>query len=303
MRVLVTWGSKHGGTAGIAAIVAETLSQRGHTVVSASASEAPSPVTFDAVVVGGALYANRWPRDARRYLEHWRVELARIPTWLFSSGPLDDSAAREPLPPPRWLRGLSAQIGALEHQTFGGRLEPDVKGFPAAAMAKTHAGDWRDPARIRAWANEIADELPSAEPRMPITPAGHSPVRLVEYGVVGWALAAAVLAISTALAPLWFALALHAVVMPAWFVSLAVRYQRLDGARAPVITAVTWIALTGALDLVLVAPVVAPQLALSTSIVGLWLPLALGFVGVWAAGAIAQMLPMPPAGGPAHGVR
>lgn len=299
MRVLVTWGSKHGGTAGIAAIVAETLTARGHSVVAVASSEAPPPTSFDAVVVGGALYANRWPREVRRYVEHWAPELSRIPTWLFSSGPLDDSADLEPLSPPRWLRGLGARIGALGHEMFGGRLEADVQGFPAAAMAKQHAGDWRNPARIRAWANELADDLPSAVPRIPITPEGRSGVRLVEYGVVGWGFAAAALVIAAGFAPLWFAVALHAVVMPLWFTSLAVRYQGVDGARTPFVTAIAWVGLAGVLDLALVAPIVAPRFSLGASFVGLWLPLALSFVGVWAAGSIAAMMPLPPSGGAA----
>jgi hypothetical protein len=33
--------------------------------------------------------------------------------------------------------------------TFGGRLAADAKRFPAAAMARTHAGDWRQPSRVR----------------------------------------------------------------------------------------------------------------------------------------------------------
>jgi menaquinone-dependent protoporphyrinogen oxidase len=47
--------------------------------------------------------------------------------------------------------------------TFGGRLPADAKGFPASAMAKTHAGDWRDPERIRGWAAEVAMELVSLD--------------------------------------------------------------------------------------------------------------------------------------------
>jgi hypothetical protein len=48
------------------------------------------------------------------------------------------------------------RVGAVGHATFGGRLSPDAHGFPASARAKTRAGDWRNPARIRAWAVDIA---------------------------------------------------------------------------------------------------------------------------------------------------
>ena len=62
------------------------------------------------------------------------------------------------------LHSLRAwRIGAHGHVTFGGRLPADAKGFPASAMAKTHAGDWRDPERIRGWAAEVAMELLSLD--------------------------------------------------------------------------------------------------------------------------------------------
>jgi menaquinone-dependent protoporphyrinogen oxidase len=61
------------------------------------------------------------------------------------------------------VRELLERIGARGHVTFGGRLAADAKGFPASAMAKTHAGDWRDPDRIRGWAAEVAMELMSLD--------------------------------------------------------------------------------------------------------------------------------------------
>ena len=43
--------------------------------------------------------------------------------------------------------------------TFGGRLEPDAKGFPASAMAKTKSGDWRDAEHVARWVDQVVDEL------------------------------------------------------------------------------------------------------------------------------------------------
>jgi menaquinone-dependent protoporphyrinogen oxidase len=293
MRVLVTWGSNLGGTAGIAAIVADTLKARGIDVVAVPATEAPSPLVFDAVIVGGALYASRWPASVRHYVERNVRELSRIPTWMFSSGPLDDSAERTEIPAPRWLKGLIARTGAIEHRTFGGRLEATVKGFPAEAMARKSAGDWRNPERIRAWTNAIADALPTARPLAATEPAGRSPVRVAEYGLVGAAVAAAVLVFTTAFLPMWFALTLHAGAMPVVFAALAIRHQGADGARSPALVALAWIAITCVVDVAVIDHLLGARLTLSTSLVGLWLPLALSFASAWAAGAIAAMLPLP----------
>jgi hypothetical protein len=73
-------------------------------------------------------------------------------------GPLDDSAAGQS-PPVAQVRALARQVGARGHVTLGGRLPADAKGFPARAMARTHAGDWRDPERVRGWAAEVAAAL------------------------------------------------------------------------------------------------------------------------------------------------
>jgi menaquinone-dependent protoporphyrinogen oxidase len=291
MRVLVTWGSRLGGTAGIAEIIAETLTGRGFDVTASPSHTAPPPWQFDAVIIGGSIYANRWHPEARRFVEHHVRGLRKVPTWLFSSGPLDGSASAGALPPILQVQGLLDRIGALGHATFGGRLEPTVHGFPAAAMAKQHAGDWRDVERIRAWANQLADALPLARPLMPLTPEGRSPMRLVEYGVVAWALGAALLVISTAVAPAWFALTAHAVVVPLWFGRLAARYQRAEGARSPAMVAISWLAMAAFLDLALVAGAVRSTFALTSSVAGFWLPLGLGFAAAWVAGAIAAMVP------------
>ena len=82
--------------------------------------------------------------------------------WLFSRGPLNGSAVEE-IPPVPQVEELARRIGARGHATFGGRLPADAKGFPASAMAKTHAGDWRDSERIRGWAADVAMELVSLD--------------------------------------------------------------------------------------------------------------------------------------------
>ncbi len=285
MRILVTWGSKRGGTAGIGQIVADTLRASGHDVIAGPARAAPPPGDVDAVIVGGALYANRWHRDARRYVDRHARALRRLPVWLFSSGPLDDSAEHADLPPPRQVRALAERIGAQGHVTFGGRLEPTARGFAAAAMARDHAGDWRAPDRIAAWAGEVARALPAARPRPAIDLQGRSLARLVAYGMAGWAVCAATLALDSAT----LATVLHAIVAPLCFAGLALLYQRADGARPPLAMALAWTAILGLLDL---AARGAPVLA---SFTGFWLPLALALVAAGAAGSIAAMLPLPAA--------
>ena len=46
---------------------------------------------------------------------------------------------------------MMEKVGAKGHITLGGRLPADAKGFPASAMAKKMAGDWRNLEEARAW--------------------------------------------------------------------------------------------------------------------------------------------------------
>jgi menaquinone-dependent protoporphyrinogen oxidase len=163
MSILVTYGTKMQGTAGLAEMVAEALRDRGHDVDVLEARRVGDLEGYEAVIVGGALYAFRWHRDARRFVRRHARELRERPTYFFSSGPLDDTASTGEIPPVKGVRSLMDLVHARGHVTFGGRLEADATGFPARAMAKDHAGDWRDADRVRVWADAISTELVGAQ--------------------------------------------------------------------------------------------------------------------------------------------
>ena len=172
MRVLVTYGSSRGGTEGLARMVADGLREYGLDVDVLPPKRARDVTGYDAVIVGGALYAFRWHRAARGFVRKHAAALRQRPTYFFSSGPLDDSAASNDIPPIPRVKGLMELVGARGHVTFGGRLSPHARGMPASAMAKGHAGDWRDPARARAWALQIARQLTDAPAAPAPAPAG-----------------------------------------------------------------------------------------------------------------------------------
>lgn len=159
MRLLVVYGSKLGGTAGLAEMIGDALVADGLTVDVRSARKPGSPTAYDAVIVAGALYATRWHRDARRFVRRNAAVLRGLPVWLVASGPLDATARAGELPPVRQVAKLVERIGARGQVTFGGRLEPDARGFPASAMAKKRSGDWRDPEQVREFASLVARSL------------------------------------------------------------------------------------------------------------------------------------------------
>jgi menaquinone-dependent protoporphyrinogen oxidase len=159
MRVLVTYGTKHGATGGIAEWIAEALRADG-LVAEVHPAEPPTAVErYDAVIVGGALYMMRWHRAARRFVRHHREALAARPVWLFSTGPLDRSAEDRDIPPVRSVARAAAKVGARGHKTFGGYISMDTPGRMAHSIAEKSAGDYRNREQVEEWAHSIAAAL------------------------------------------------------------------------------------------------------------------------------------------------
>jgi menaquinone-dependent protoporphyrinogen oxidase len=291
MRILVTWGSKRGGTEGIARTIGETLWSEGFEVDVLPPRAAAKATGFDAAIVGGALYANRWHRAARWFVTRRQRDLRRVPVWFFSSGPLDDSSDREVVRPTPQVQALMERVGALGHATFGGRLAPEARGFPARAMAKKHSGDWRNLSRIRAWATDIARVLPTARPGPVIEQPGGSIVRLTAYAIVVWAACAALMGALLQIATVGVALGLHAITVPVVVAGVAHRYFRPRGARSPLSTALAFAAIVALLDLLIVAGIVQRNVEMFSSVIGTWVPFALIVAVTWFMGELRWMMP------------
>jgi menaquinone-dependent protoporphyrinogen oxidase len=162
-RVLVAYGSANGSTGEIAETVARVLREEGLTAEARPARSVTNLNPYDAVVVGGALYAGRWHRDARRFVRRYREELAVRPVWFFSSGPLDDTASRRDLPPVPGVGKAMTRLDVREHVTFGGRLIEGAAGRMARMLLREgRGGDFRDLAATETWAVRVAGELRAA---------------------------------------------------------------------------------------------------------------------------------------------
>ncbi|MGW1010336.1 flavodoxin domain-containing protein [Streptomyces termitum] len=163
-RVLVAYGSKHGATAGIADEIGRALRDDGFDTDVRPAGTVTDVGGYDGVVLGGALYAGRWNGEARRCARRNAEQLRHRPVWLFSSGPVDRSAEQRDIPPVRGVARRMKQLGAREHVTFGGALTADSPDLVARALVRHgKGGDFRDPARVRAWAHRIGAALEEAD--------------------------------------------------------------------------------------------------------------------------------------------
>jgi len=189
-RVLVVYGSRHGGTKGIAERIGEVLRARGldatvHTAASVSEAEVRGA---DAFVVGSGVYMGSWLDDPLEFLARHTHAVAARPLWLFSSGPLPgstkDKQAADPIENAlgpsdgpgsggrKKVEAVSAATGPRDHRVFMGRYDPDdaptnlperfMKSFMRVIPAVRDvlpAGDFRDWPAIEAWADSIAREL------------------------------------------------------------------------------------------------------------------------------------------------
>ena len=163
-RALVTYATKHGGTADIGEAVADGLRTVGVEVDARDAIDVKDVAGFDAVVVGSALYMNKWQSAAIDVLK--RLESCPgVAVWMFSSGPTggdakSDAKAAEVLaaqpPAPGDAGKLATRLGVRGHVTFGGRIDESMTSFLERWMPR---GDWRDMDAARAWGAAIGTVL------------------------------------------------------------------------------------------------------------------------------------------------
>ncbi len=156
--MLVVYATKLGSNREIAETMAQVLRDAGHRAAAQAARDVRRLDDWDAVILGSALYAAYWQKDARRFAESFREELQARPLWLFSSGPLDRRLAKADQPITPHGAEITAGLGARNHRTFGGRLTTDAD--VSAQVLQTHRmGDFRDWQAIVDYAYRIAREL------------------------------------------------------------------------------------------------------------------------------------------------
>jgi menaquinone-dependent protoporphyrinogen oxidase len=182
--VLIVYGSRHGGSRGIAERIGDVLRADGIEAVVTAADRTGDVSPADAFVVGSGVYMGNWLDEPLEFMRRNQAALAARPTWLFSSGPLTGSSketaevdpvtnALGPVSGPgsggrKKVEALSAAIHPRDHRVFLGAFDPSdppkavteriVRMMPAAKKILP-PGDFRNWPEIEAWAHEIAAAL------------------------------------------------------------------------------------------------------------------------------------------------
>lgn len=163
MKVLVAVASKHGSTDEIARHLVEVLERKGLDVTLRTAHQADDLSAFQAVVLGSAVYAGHWMKEATELADRIAACDPQPDVWLFSSGPVGDPPKpdEDPVDVPR----IGDMVAARGHRVFDGKLDKSKLGFGERAIVtalRAPEGDFRDWDDIAAWGEDIATALQSS---------------------------------------------------------------------------------------------------------------------------------------------
>jgi menaquinone-dependent protoporphyrinogen oxidase len=182
-RALVIYASTHGHTAKIAARIGAALEQDGATVdlhdVRAGKPQ-PTPLDYDAVVVGASIHAGHHQRELVEWAERHRSGLATIPSAFFSvcltaaddteesrtatRGYLDDFVERTGWTPVR----RATFAGALQYREYDFATRLLMRLLMRHMHHDTDASrdhDYTDWEAVDRWAHDFSAAFPAATAR------------------------------------------------------------------------------------------------------------------------------------------
>ncbi len=157
--VLVTYATRAGSTAEIAAVIGETLAKRGFRVAVKSVKSQPTLDGYAAVILGSAIRMGSWLPEMVKFIEANQTALAALPTALFTVHMLNTGedetsrAAREAYTAP-----VRAMLPNAPEVFFTGLMDFSRLSLLdrfISRMVKAIESDERDWEKIHTWATTI----------------------------------------------------------------------------------------------------------------------------------------------------
>ncbi len=165
VQVLVAYATKYGATAEIAEKIGQVLREVGLRADVLSVDRIGDLTSYQAVVLGSAVYVGQWRKEATKFLEANEKKLAERPVWLFSSGPTGEGDAAQLMKGwrfPEAQQPIADRIQPRDIAVFHGLMDMKKLGLAEKLIIKaikSPAGDFRDWVAITSWAAAIADAL------------------------------------------------------------------------------------------------------------------------------------------------
>jgi menaquinone-dependent protoporphyrinogen oxidase len=163
--VLVAYATKYGATAGIAEKIGQLLVESGVGAEVLPAEGVGDLAPYTAVVLGSAVYAGQWRKQAAEFLQANEKALAQLPVWIFSSGPTGRGDPVELMNGwrfPEPLQPVADRVQPRDIAFFHGVIDMDKLSFPEKLIIKglkAPVGDFRDWDAITSWVQAITEDL------------------------------------------------------------------------------------------------------------------------------------------------
>ena len=169
-KVLVAYASKYGATREIAEKIGDVLNHAGLRVDVQPVESVRDIYTYQAVILGAAVYIGKWPKEAVKFLQAHEKTLASRPVWLFSSGPTGEGDPMQLLEGwhlPEDVKPVVSRIHPKGITVFHGYINPEkvnfIEAWAVKNLVKKPMGDFRDWKAITDWATRITETLRLAE--------------------------------------------------------------------------------------------------------------------------------------------
>jgi len=163
-KILVSYASQAGSTAGVTEAIGQTLSTNGFSVDVRPVSAVNDLSPYQAVVLGSAIHSGKWLPEAQVFVERHQGTLRRLPTAVFQVCMMmaTDSEQYKRMTGD-WFEPVAAQIHPVAKKSFSGALM--LNQYPKIsdklglriflAAIKLKPGDYRDWDSVRGWAASL----------------------------------------------------------------------------------------------------------------------------------------------------
>ena len=168
-KILITYASRAGSTAGVAEEIGKTLIEMGLQVDVLPMQEVEDLAPYRAVVAGSAIRGQKWLPEAMQFLSGHRSELLHKPFASFmvciTLSMANASQYREGLK--SWMSPVRTLVQPVSEGYFAGALDFSKLPFSFNVLAMRlvvlfglwKIGDHRDWAGIRMWAESLLPKL------------------------------------------------------------------------------------------------------------------------------------------------
>ena len=168
-RILITYASRSGSTAEIAAAIANTLQKENVPVELLPLEDVRELSRYDAVIIGSPIRKSEWLPEARRFIQAHRAELfrMRVATFTVCITLAMSNAEQYQRAVKTWITPVRAEIRPVSEGLFAGRL--DFNKLPwnwdtlllraTVALGIFPKGDRRDWNAVSTWAASLPQLL------------------------------------------------------------------------------------------------------------------------------------------------